>query len=82
MLIKLLLVVAAAFGGQPLDNPRDKNPPPETEDKDYFCCHDVDTANKSGEGCITIGKNQIDACSTVLACHEGFTKKDGVVTCT
>jgi hypothetical protein len=80
MWIKLLLIAAAtAYGGPPSD----KQPPPEVEEKDYiFCCHDVDTANKSGEGCVTIAEQQINSCSTVLACHEGFTKKDGTVTCT
>ena len=51
--------------------------------KDYiFCCQDVDPKTSTGEDCVTIAEKQIDQCSTVLACDGGFTKKDGVVTCT
>ena len=85
----ILLALLAACGvnsstatTEPPSEQPDREPPDEIE-KDYvFCCHDVDTAKKSGEGCITIGEKQIDSCSTVLACADGFTKKDGTVTCT
>ena len=60
----------------------DKLPPDPPEEAGYiFCCQDVDPKTASGQGCVTIGEKQIDQCSTVLACGEKFTKKDGTVTC-
>ena len=63
--------------------PDDEQPiaPPDRTYKEnvYFCCKDVD--DKTGEGCVTIGEKEIDRCSTVLACSDGFNKKDGIVTC-
>ncbi|KIG15996.1 hypothetical protein DB30_05050 [Enhygromyxa salina] len=85
----LLLALLAACGvnssgapaGPPHEQPEKK--PPDDIEKDYiFCCQSVDTQTKSGDGCVTIGENQIDSCSTVLACADGFTKQDGTVTCT
>ncbi len=65
----------------PAERP-DKDPPGPPEEAGYiFCCQDVDPKTASGEGCVTIGEKQIDQCSTVLACGEKFTKKDGKVTC-
>jgi hypothetical protein len=85
----LLLAVLAACGvhpnteasRSPTSEP-DKEPPDEIEEKGYiFCCHDVDPAKQTGEGCVTIGEKQIDSCGTVLTC-DNFTKEDGTVTCT
>jgi hypothetical protein len=86
----LLLAILAACGvnsnsanaGPPVEPPNKEAPDETEEDKDYFCCHSVNTGKRSGDGCVTIGKNQIDSCSKVLACAGGFTKDDGTVTCT
>jgi hypothetical protein len=81
VLVALLAACGVPSTESPTEQP-EKRPPDEIE-KDYiFCCQDVDPKNKTGEGCVTIGEKQIDQCSTVLACADGFTKKDGAVTCT
>jgi hypothetical protein len=86
----LLLAALAACGvhpigattGAPSEQPDKPPPEPPPEEADYiFCCQDVDHKSKSGDGCVTIGEKQIDQCSTVLACTEGFTKQDGKVIC-
>jgi hypothetical protein len=83
---EILFTILTACGGPTgtPSNPDDlEREAPDEIERDYiFCCHDVDTASKSGDGCVTIGDKQIDSCSTVLACADGFTKKDGTVTCT
>jgi hypothetical protein len=82
------LTLAAACGlysgaiTEPPEGPPDREPPGLTPRENvYFCCHDVDHETKSGDGCITIGEKQVDSCASVLCCADGFTKKDGVVTC-
>jgi hypothetical protein len=84
---KVLFALLAACGvrsDSPQDSP-DELPDGHNEvrvkDNVYFCCHDVELKTASGEGCVTIGEKQIDQCSTVLACADGFVKKGGVVTC-
>jgi hypothetical protein len=90
----LLLAFLAACGGtsntevtespkeQP-DNPDFQPPSAPPQENDYiFCCQDVDPKSQTGDGCVIIGEKQIDQCATVLACTEGFTKKDGKVYCT
>ena len=67
--------------GYPPEQPDKPLPSPPEEDDYLFCCQDVDHKSKSGDGCLTIAEKQIDSCSTVLACTEGFSKKDGKVTC-
>jgi hypothetical protein len=60
----------------------DKKPPDETAKENvYFCCQDADLKSGSGDDCLTIGEKEIDRCNTVLACADGFIKKDGKVTC-
>jgi hypothetical protein len=84
---KFLFVLLAACGVRSDDAPAAPGEQPDVHDevrvKDnvYFCCHDVELKTASGEGCVTIGEKQIDQCSTVLACADGFIKKDGVVSC-
>jgi hypothetical protein len=82
----LLAIVLAACGVSSGPQSRTEQPdvqPPDDINKDnvFFCCQDVNTAKASGDGCVTIGEKEVDRCSTVLACADGFTKKDGVVTC-
>ena len=80
MLSKSLLLALLAACAVPDEQPI---APPEDVHKDYiFCCQDVDPKTSTGQDCVTIAEKQIDQCSTVLACEGGFTKKDGVVTCT
>ena len=64
---------------QQLDGPPDSPDDPDFKENVYFCCLDVE--KKTGEGCVTIGEKEIDRCDTVLACADGFTKKDGKVIC-
>jgi hypothetical protein len=81
----ILLALLAACGAHAGPESPDEQPiaPPGDVQKDYiFCCQDVDPKTSTGENCVTIAEKQIDQCSTVLACDGGFTKKDGVVTCT
>jgi hypothetical protein len=94
MLTKPLLAIILATCGvnsspmasaTPTETP-DSPPPDDPDDPDfkenvYFCCTDADLKTGSGDGCITIGEKEIDRCSTVLACADGFIKKDGKVTC-
>jgi hypothetical protein len=85
----VLIALLAACGVNPstetTDPPTeqpDKKPPDETvKENVYFCCQDADLKTASGEGCLTIGEKEIDRCNTVLACADGFIKKDGKVFC-
>jgi hypothetical protein len=84
----IAFMVAVVSGGalgpdsKPPEEQPDKKPPGTIPRENvYFCCHDVDHATKSGDGCITIGEKQIDSCASVLTCADGFTKEDGTVTC-
>jgi hypothetical protein len=85
----ILLAFLAACGinssratTEPPPEQPDVRPPGEIEkDHVFFCCQDVDAAKATGEGCVTIGEKEIDRCSTVLACADNFTKKDGKVVC-
>ncbi len=62
---------------QPLAPPNDIDEP---EDQ-HFCCQEVNVETKSGENCITIPKESIDACAEVLFCPGFWAKHKGVVTC-
>ena len=84
----LLLAFLAACGihsstattEPPAEQP-DKPPPgPQVEDQ-HFCCQAVNQKNLTGDGCITIGPNQIDACDKVLYCEGNWSKDDGHVVC-
>jgi hypothetical protein len=80
----LLALVLAACGANPSSattEPPDVNPDEVQKDHVFFCCQNVDQKNASGDGCVTIGEKEIDRCSTVLACADNFTKKDGKVVC-
>jgi hypothetical protein len=79
--IVLMLVGARGVGVGAASSP--EAAPPEELEKDhvFFCCQDVDEKHATGEGCITIGEKQIDQCSTVLACADNLTKKNGTVVC-
>jgi hypothetical protein len=60
----------------------DKLPPQEdVPAEQHFCCQTVDPKTLTGEGCVTIGPNQIDACSEVLYCEGNWAKHDGKVFC-
>jgi hypothetical protein len=76
----LLLSILAACNTDPTERPAN---PPGTgeEDGQHFCCTTVDSGNKSGEGCVGISKENINACSKVLYCSADWTKDDGVVRC-
>jgi hypothetical protein len=58
----------------------DKKPPDERTDQ-HFCCQSVDPESKTGDDCIAIGPNQIDACANVLTCPGSWAKQDGKVVC-
>jgi hypothetical protein len=49
----------------------------------HFCCSSVDLAKFTGEGCITIPKDNatINACANVLYCPSKWAKADGDVAC-
>ncbi|PRQ06231.1 hypothetical protein [Enhygromyxa salina] len=84
----LLLAFLAACGVNSSDSPTEppterpeKKPPDDIEKVHIFCCQKVDVKTKTGDGCVTIGSDKIDSCSSVLACAGSFTKVDGTVTC-
>jgi hypothetical protein len=85
----LLLAVLAACGvpstlatADPAEQPDEIEPPPEPPQKDqHFCCQNVDPKTKSGEGCLTIGKGQIDQCPELLYCAGSYAKHDGKTYC-
>ena len=90
MLRTIIIAVLAACGVSPTqatdaDPPAEQpDAPPESEIKpldQHFCCQSVDHKSLSGEGCVTIGPNQIDACSEVLYCEGNWTKSKGTVRC-
>ena len=71
MIKAIMLAALAACGVQPTpatnaDPPAEQpDVPPESEIKpldQHFCCQSVDHKSLSGDGCVTIGPNQIDAC--------------------
>ncbi|KIG12572.1 hypothetical protein DB30_01235 [Enhygromyxa salina] len=77
-----ILAILAACGINNPDGPDDKElPPPPPDPSHYFCCHTVDADKLTGEGCVTIGANQVDSCASVLHCANTFTKMDGEVKC-
>jgi hypothetical protein len=80
----LLLAILAACGVQssstPPEEPVDLPTPPEVKDQ-HFCCQDVDQKNLTGDGCTTIGKEQINSCNNLLYCSGNWSKKDGHVVC-
>jgi hypothetical protein len=87
LLIALLAACGVNSGGatspseQSVDQP-DKAPPDGPVVKDqHFCCSETDPKTHSGQGCNAIGKESINNCDDVLYCPEGWTKKDGNVTC-
>ena len=77
----LLLAFLAACGvsSGAAANPNEKAPPEDEVKGHYFCCQTVDKL--TGEGCVTIGANQVDSCNNVLYCEGSFMKKDGKVYC-
>jgi hypothetical protein len=80
----IIAAILTACGVQPSEVPHDIDPPgcakPAEEEQD-FCCTSVDFKTKTGDGCVAISKENINACSKVLHCPGFFTKDDGVVTC-
>jgi hypothetical protein len=80
-MFKPLLLALLAACGAPSSVPDEIRPSDDALAGHYFCCHDVNSAKLTGDGCITIGKEQVDQCSTVLYCGDSFTQKDGTVTC-
>jgi hypothetical protein len=81
----LLAIILAACGvssrGATTEPPDGLPPAKPHKENVYFCCQDADLKTASGDGCVTIGEKEIDPCNTVLACADGFVKKDGKVTC-
>jgi hypothetical protein len=47
----------------------------------HFCWQSVDPKTMSGEGCLTIGKGQVDQCPELLYCAGSYAKHDGKVYC-
>lgn len=80
----LLLAIIAACGlsgaAAPAEQP-DKKPPKEDVGDQHFCCTDVDPDKLTGQGCVSIGPENINSCDRVLYCEGNWAKKDGVVTC-
>jgi hypothetical protein len=63
------------------DEPDKLRPGDDIQEEQHFCCHSVDPKAKTGDGCVTIGPNQIDACGEVLYCPGFWAKHDGKVFC-
>jgi hypothetical protein len=87
--VALVLLLGAAFVGYArADSPdappnKDDQPLTRVKKEQSFCCDSVNSAGKgSGEGCVTVNEEDVDGCSDVLACAEGYTKSDGHVVCT
>jgi hypothetical protein len=87
MLIRSLLLAILAAGGihsntEANDPPADKAKPGGRPIEDqHFCCQTVDPKTMSGEGCTAIGIEQINGCSSVLYCPQGWAKENGDVSC-
>jgi hypothetical protein len=85
-----LALILAACG---VSIPATADPPAEQPDKivpteptvkpidQHFCCQSVDPKTMSGEGCLTIGKGQVDQCPELLYCAGSYAKHDGKVYC-
>jgi hypothetical protein len=92
MLSKPLVFTALAACSLPsastANQPERPLEPPVVEqgENQHFCCSEVhlDTKRKIGTGddCVAIAKENINACNAVLYCPSLYTKSDGVVTCT
>ena len=90
MFTKIILFAVLAACGVP-STPSITEPPAELPDQlppgdtkplvQHFCCQSVDHKTWSGDGCVTIGANQIDACTNVLYCPDKWTKEEGKVFC-
>jgi hypothetical protein len=63
------------------DQPDKLQPEEDIQEDQHFCCHSVDPKSKTGDGCVTIGANQIDTCGEVLYCPGFWAKHDGKVSC-
>lgn len=81
----IIALLASCGAGSPApDAPNDKQPPTSDLEDQAFCCLDVgvnSSGQGTGEGCVTIGPGNIDACDKVLICGGSLIKEDGKVTC-
>lgn len=79
----LLLLTACGLGPDAASKPDSNQPPVEVGEDQHFCCQSIDFDSKtgSGEGCVTIAKEQINQCNNVLYCEGRWHKQDGDVKC-
>jgi hypothetical protein len=78
----LLLSIATALGitsGAAPDSKDRPAKPPGCESGQHFCCTSIDKL--TGEGCVTISRENINTCDKVLYCDGTWMKSDGKVVC-
>jgi hypothetical protein len=86
MVTTILASILALFAscGTPAGEPDDRRPTPPDPPEAHFCCNDVGvngSGQGTGDGCVMIGPETVNACNRVLTCGEQWIKRDGVVTC-
>jgi hypothetical protein len=73
---------SSATAEPPAEQPDEFDPTdPGPQEDQHFCCQSVDPKTKSGEGCLTIGKGQVDQCPELLYCAGTYAKHDGKTYC-
>jgi hypothetical protein len=75
-----ILATFAALSGPPDETER-RPPPADVQEGQNFCCNEVNVNTLTGEGCVSIGTENINACSKVLYCGGDYVKIDGTVVC-
>jgi hypothetical protein len=74
-----ILTILVALSGPPDESER--RPSPDVQEGQNFCCNDVNANTLTGEGCVAISIENINACSKVLYCGGDYVKIDGTVVC-
>jgi hypothetical protein len=80
----ILLALLAACGVHSASDEQPLAPPDNGDDAQedqHFCCKSVDLDKWTGEDCLTIPKESIDFCASVLYCEGNWGKQDGIVKC-
>jgi hypothetical protein len=78
----LALLAALLAPPEAPEGPDDRQPPGTScEVGQNFCCNQVNVSTQSGDGCVAISTENINACSKVLSCGDVWVKIDGQVTC-